>query len=183
MLVKDIILKVCDLLEKPELADAINSSEQLTQEQNEEVEKFVKCLNLVRNEVATEMIPNAKMETILTEDGRIDFQTLSSDVIEILSVKDGMGNSINYDSFPDHILTTEGKVKIKYNASPEELNYSSEFSSTLPQRVWAYGVVREYYFIQSLYQDASVWDERFKNSIQALTSKKSETVIPRRRWE
>ena len=71
---------------------------------------------------------------------------------------------------------------IKYNAMPKELNFEDEFTSTIPERVYAYGVVKEFYFIQALYEDAKIWDERFKNSIETFLRKKGNTFLPRRRW-
>ena len=181
MLVKDIILKVCDFLENKELSQAILKNS-LNSQQEEEVETLVKCLNLVRNEIATEMLPNVKLERVASQKGRIDFSSLSHQIIEILSVKDIFGNNAVYDVYSDHITTSETKVDIKYNANPEILAFEDEFFSTIPERVYAYGIVREYYYIQTLYEDAGVWEARFKNSIGALERKKSETVVLKRRW-
>ena len=182
MLVKDIVLKVCDFLEGKQLAQSIKNNQELTDEEADEVETFVKCFNLVRNEIATEMIANTKIEKVKTANGRVEFSSLSSKVIEILAVKDQFGNNVHFDVFADHLQTNENMVEVKYNASPEELTFEDEFSSVIPERVFAYGIVREYFFLQSLYDDASAWEERFKNSMQALERRKHEIVIPRRRW-
>lgn len=182
MLVKDIILNVCDFLENKDLHDAITSGAELTEEQAEEVETYVNCLNLVRNEIATEFLPNAKLEKAKTNKGKVEFSSLSSDVIEVLSVRDVFGNSLAFDVFSDCITVNASEVEIKYNASPEKLDFESEFVSILPARVYAYGIVREKFFIQAMYEDANVWEARFKNSIQSLARKKNETVVARRRW-
>ena len=46
MLVKNIILKVCDFIENAELARAIEEGDVLTTEQQELQDKLVKCFNL-----------------------------------------------------------------------------------------------------------------------------------------
>ena len=74
------------------------------------------------------------------------------------------------------------EVEIIYKTFPTELTLSQSFSSTIPERVYAYGVAREYYFNQTLFDDAEIWEERFKNSLQILTRKKSEIKMPKRRW-
>lgn len=183
MLVKDIILKVCDFIENKELALVIKTNDGATEELAEELEVLIKCFNLVRNEIATEVLPNVKIATLKSNNKKIEFSSLNGKVIEILSVKDKNGYNIKFDAFADHILLDcDREVEIRYNASPEELDFEGEFTSNIPERVYAYGVVREYYYIQTLYEDASIWEERFKNSLQALERKKSEIFIPRRRW-
>lgn len=182
MLVKDIIIKVLELMEKHELIKSINAGDVLVDEESQEVENYVNYLNLVRNEIATEYIPNVKIETVKTKDGKIYFSTLTNPVIKVLSVKDMFGNSIKFEVFEDCIFVNESVATIKYNASPSKLSLNDEFFSTIPERVFAYGILRENYYVQSLFEDAGVWEERFLNSLQALERKENETIIKRRWW-
>ena len=73
-------------------------------------------------------------------------------------------------------------VDIIYQAEPAELAIDSEFYSTLPNRIYAYGIAREYYFQQTLFDEADIWEERFKNTLSIMARKRSETHIPKRRW-
>lgn len=182
MLVNDILIKVLQIMEKHDIIASMKAGDVLVNEQLEEVSVYINCLNNVRNEIATEYIPNVKIEKVKTQNGRVDYSSLSKNVIEILSVKDSLGDKLTFDAFDDYLLVSASEVEITYNASPEEVTYNDKFSSTIPERVYAYGVIREFYFIQALYEDASIWEARFKNSLQALERKKTETVIPRRRW-
>lgn len=184
MLVKDVIIKACDFIDNAELSNALKSnSSTLTSEMQETLTKLVKCFNLVRNEIASEYIPIVKEEVVLPKQNKIKFNVLSSTLIEIIFIKDKFGNKISYKLNDDGIyLDNSDEVTIKYNSVPNDLTEVGEFSSTLPERVYAYGVVKEYYFLQTLYEDAEIWDERFKSSLQILERKKSETIIPRRRW-
>lgn len=183
MSVKEIIKKVLVMLGKYDIIASMNSGDVLIGEQLSEVEGYVECLNLVRNEIASEFIPNVKVEKIKTNNGRVDFSNLSGQVIEILSVKDTFGNNLAFDNFDSYLTTSNLTVEIKYNACPEELSLESEFNTTIPFRVFVYGIIRESYFAQNLYEDANVYEQRFKNALQSLARKKSETVVPRRRWE
>jgi len=182
MKVKDIIIKVLEMTENFDTALQINQDNVLTDEQNQLVSSYVNCFNNVRNEIASEILPNVKIEKIITSNGRIDYKSLSNDVIEVLSIRDNFGNSLKFDVFSDHIKVDADEVEVRYNASPENLTIEDELFSTIPERVFAYGILRENCYIQNLYEDASIWEERFKNSLQALYRKKNETVIPRRRW-
>lgn len=182
MLVEDIIKTVLKFMEKHDLIASMQAGDVLVEDDATEVASYVNCLNLVRNEIATEFIPNAKTERLTVTDNRLDYTSFSSEVIEVLSVKNRLGESVKFDAFSDHIELENGTFEIKYNANPETLTLKSEFVSNIPERVYAYGILREYYYIQTLYEDASVWDARFKNSLQALERKKNETIIRKRGW-
>lgn len=182
MLVEDIIKTVLKFLEKHDLIASMQAGDVLVNEEATEVAGYVNCLNLVRNEIATELIPNAKVEKHKVENNRLDFSSFEDKVIEVLAVRDNFGSNIKFDVFPDHIELENGTFEIKYNASPKALELRDEFVSNIPERVYAYGILREYYYIQTLYEDASVWDARFKNSLQALERKKNDTIIRKRGW-
>ncbi len=182
MLVKDIILKACDFTENDELSKAINEGSQLPEELKNLQDKLVKCLNLVRNEIASEYMPIVKMEIVVCENGKFNINDFSSRLVDIISIKDKYGNNVKYNVIGDELISNEEKIFVWYNTLPDEIAFEGEFSSTIPERVYAYGVVKEFFFLQTLYEDAKVWDERFKNSLQVLERKKSETVIPQRRW-
>ena len=75
------------------------------------------------------------------------------------------------------------KVFITYSVLPVDLELNSEeVSSVLSERVYAYGVAREYYIMQSLTDEAEIWEERFKASLKSLYRRKSNTFMPSRRW-
>lgn len=182
MFVKDIILKACDFIENDDLAQALKQEKSLDEEKQNVLDKLVKCFNLVRNEIVCEYMPIVKMERIICEQGKIYFDQFSGMVVDIVSVKDNFGNNVKFKVY-DNFITVDGNdVCVWYNTSAEELDIDEQFSSTISERVYAYGVVREYYFIQTLYEDAKVWDERFKSSLQTFERKKGDTILPRRRW-
>jgi hypothetical protein len=184
MRVKDIVLKACDFIGNEELPEILQSGETdgLSEEQSEELSTLIKCFNLVRNEVATEYKNIVKIEKFTTENGKVDFDKFSFGVVDILAVKDKVGDDVKFKVFDDYLTANATEIEVYYSSSPKELTIDDEFTSNLPERVFAYGVAKEYYFLQNLYDDAEVWNGRFKNSLQSLLKKKSETVISRRRW-
>lgn len=182
MLVKDIILKACDFIGNEELSQALVSEEELTDEQSAELDTLLKCFNLVHNEIVSEYKPSIKIERVTSANKKINFSQLSAKVVNILAVKDILGDNVAFKVFDSYLMVEGGEVDVWYSSQPETMALSDEFVSTIPERVYAYGIAREYYFIQTLYEDAEVWESRFKNSLQVIERKKSETVIPRRRW-
>lgn len=182
MYVKDIILKACDFTENDELGQALRNNGELSNELEQLKERLLKCFNLVRNEIVSEYMPIRKIVKVCTDDGRVDFALLGAKVVDIVSVRDNCGKNLIFKTFDNYLQTRKGEVEIEINIFPDELGYDDEFNSTLPERVYAYGVVREYCFIQTLYEDAEIWDQRFKNSIESFLRKKGNTFLPRRRW-
>ena len=182
MLVKDIILKACVFTSSDELASLVEKGSELNEEMQHLLGKFIKCFNLTRNEIVSEYEPMLKVEEVASKDGKILFSSLNEKVVDVVSVKDIDGKNIVFKVFDNYIECNCDKVKVYYNALPQELTLQDEFESVIPERVFAYGVAREYYFLETLYEDASIWDDRFKNSLQNLIRKKSQTIMPAGRW-
>ena len=180
MKVKDIVKLACDFLGNSSLANALDGT--LTDEQSVEVGRLVKCFNLVNSEIAGEYLPILKAESLKTTDFKLNFSQFSSQPIKIISVRDNFCRPVRFKVFDGYLMALAGNVEVEYTTMPEEMDIDDEFSSSLPERVYAYGVAREYCFLQSLFDDADVWDDRFKNTLEALLQRKSEVRIPRRRW-
>lgn len=182
MLVKDIIIKACDFLENEELAKALTLGEELSSEQASLLEKLVKCFNLVRNEVEAELLPKEFSEKVMAENGKVTLDKFKNKVVDVVSVKDKWENIVRFKLGDELFTEDNGELVVIYHALPVNNGIDDEINSRLPERVFAYGVIKEYYFIQTLYEDAKVWDERFKNSLENMQRKKGLTMLPRRRW-
>lgn len=181
MQVKDIIKLACSFTDNEDLVSAIDGNS-LTSAQSLIVDHLVNCFNLVNNEIATEYIPYLKTETFQTSSFKVYFSSFTGNVNEIISVKDNKGRNVKYKIFSDYIVALASEIEVVYSIKPQALSLSSSFTSLIPERVFAYGVAREYYFLQTLFDDANVWENRFKDSLQVLARKKSEIVLPGRRW-
>ena len=182
MLVKDIIVLACDFTENEELGKAIEENESLSDKESKEVEKFVKCFNLVSNEVASEFVPIKKVEQFEVDNGKILFSNFSATPYKILYVKNSLGRKVRFKVFEDHIFALCKKAIVAYSTLPSPLSLDGSFDSFLPERIYAYGVAREFYFLQSLFDDADIWEARFKDALQSYCRKKSGVVMPKRRW-
>ena len=64
----------------------------------------------------------------------------------------------------------------------EKQNEIECFSNKITEKVFAFGVAMEYCFIQGLYDDAQIWEKRFKDALLVRASKKSNMKLPVRRW-
>lgn len=182
MLVKDILIYSCQFLDMGELADKLSQNAVLNEEEEKQVANLEKAFNLVREEISTELLPSIKAETVKTKNLKVLFSELSSFPVSIIAVKDNLGRNVRHRVMGDYLIAYANEVEIWYVAKPEILTKDDEFSSTLPERIYAYGVARESYIQKALYKDAEIWEERFKNSIEMLQPKKSGRKIAGRRW-
>ena len=181
MLVKDVIILACEFTENNELAKSL-SNNNLDEDQSLIVDSLVKCFNLVNNEICSEYMPLIKQEKVQMQDFKCQYSQLSNKVLDIISVVDRRGNKVKFKCFDNYFIAFANEVYVKYTYVSQDSHLEDEIFTTIPERVYAYGVAREFYFMQTLFDEADVWEERFKNSLSILTRKKNEIIMPRRRW-
>lgn len=184
MSIKEIIMIACAFTENEQLKDKLSQNDfnSLTSLEQEVVLSMVECFNLVNCEIATEHLPIYKREIFSTIDFKVDFSKFSTYPLQIVNVKDSKGRKIKFKVMSDYIVALCNKVEVLYTTSPQSYTFEDEFSSPIPARVYAYGIAREYYIMQTLYDEADIWQERFNSSLSNLLKRKRETRMPSRRW-
>lgn len=182
MLVKDIIILACDFTENQDLGKALEENSTLTDEQTKLCDSLVKCFNLVNSEIASDFVPLLKNDELKTKDFRVNFSEFTFVPSQIYSVKDKGGRNVKFKVFDNYLIAFANMVNVAYTTLPGDMALTSEFTTTLPERIYAYGVAREFYFLQSLFDDADIWEARFKDALQSYCRKKSGVVMPKRRW-
>lgn len=181
MKVKDILLKTCDFIENNELKSPLENNSTLTDNQQELADKLVRYFNYVQNEIATEYIPVIHRETVCAKD-KLDFSTLSKRIYEVIYVKDSNGRRISFRTFPDKIVFSGEITEITYSFIPEDNTIDQDILFLVPERVYAYGIAREYYLFEGFTDKATLFENRFKSSIQNLFKKGRNIVLPVREW-
>lgn len=180
MKVKDILEKTCDFIEEGDLKIAL-LEDNLTSEQQILVDKLVRYFNYVQNEVATEYLPVVHKENIIAEN-KLEFSNLSKTINEILYIKDKQGKRISFRSFPDKITFEGSIVEVTYSFIPNENTLNEDVLFLIPERVYSYGIAREFYLFEGITDRATMFENRFKNSIQNLLKKGRNRVLPVREW-
>lgn len=191
MVVKDILRLAIIFLDKKELLeDAVFLSalpEGYTDDpqRQKQLEQLLLCFNLTYNELARDYLPLFFKEQIAFEEGRFDYTGLSKVLLDIHSLTTLHGRNIKYKMFPTYIEASVDKALIEYSYEPDELGFEDEienFSSRIPARVFAYGVAMEFAFLCSQSTEALIWESRYKDALLLIKRKKSEVVLPSRRW-
>ena len=181
MKVEEIIVVACNMIGENSFAEKITSGAVLTADELEKKQKFLRCFNLIQSEVATEFFPLTTKEQIASENGEFELSKLTKNFVYVVSLKDSSGDKIRF-KIQGNKLAFEGKGEIEYCYDPTEAQISDTVEVKVPKRVLAYGVLREFYLLEDMPTEASMMEEKFKNSILALSSNKRSIVTPKRTW-
>lgn len=188
MKVQQIIKTALTLINEPDTYNNISSGKLdiLTDNDKATYNALISCVNLTNNVLATEYYP-LKQTININSSGKLSYSDISSSlaISQILKVEGGFGG-VRFKEYPDYIETPKGNFKITFTYLPKTIANINEsilcYPTKLTERIFAYGVVSEYYFIMGMYDDAVVWDARFKNSLQTVLKPKHEVKIKNRLW-
>lgn len=190
MEVISIIKLVATYLQLDELLNdsLLGGTNETTDENLKEINLLVSCVNLCNNIVATDYIPLTRTAVISNSNGTIPISSVDNGrktIYEILNVKNKFDESQVFKIIGNDIKTVKGFVQINYSYFPDSVDLESDINcyiTKLTDRIFAYGVACEYCFIKGMYDDASIWDVRFKESMKTICRPKKNMIIPSRSW-
>lgn len=183
MKVKDVILLAAEEIGIGEKVKGYLST--ASTEGERETKELLRCFHLVENEVALDYLPLLAEDTILTTTGDICFSELSCVPVRVFSVREERGERAAYDLFPDKIKTGKSAVyTVTYSYMPKkkELDDEAEYKQAVSERLLSFGVAAEYCTANGLYEEAKVWNEKYKDAIKAAYRQKRCRVMRTRRW-
>ena len=187
MTTKKVLELACLFLGKQDLTKTVlfdETGSDASDEDKNDVEILLKCLNLILSEIAIDYLPIVKRKTITLSDKKVDVKSIDSRIQEVLSLKDG-GINVPYKILGNDLYADANCCEIEYKVHPTEVALTDtceDFAGRIAGRVLAYGVCMEYCFISLLYDDAQVWENKFKNALMADCRKKSELRLKKRRF-
>lgn len=182
----EIISDACFFTDNLELGNKLDAVTNFDISQFEQVEQdklkvFLRILNLVQSEVA-DYAPLRKKETLLVSEGKLAKNLFATPYKKILAVTDEYGTKIAYKEFEDYIQVNTKSVNVEYCVAPQKCDFTTEVKSIIPERILAYGMTREYFLKEGLFEDAEIWENRFKDGLKIFLLRKSNASLPKRRW-
>ena len=159
-------------------------NEDVLNELKSEVDILTKCANLIINQLATEYLPVKSTDIVKSTNGQILYTSFPLDPLDVLAVYDVYDNKLEFKLLPFYVKTKPDAVKVEYTYLPPEYTLDETIAydeKLIPMRVIAYGVTAEYSLISGRFDEASIWDRRYKNSVLNLTLPKN-TFIKGRYW-
>ena len=149
------------------------------------VDLLVKCFNLVLNTICTEYLKFKDSTLVVSSNKRISYdQITNNNICNVLCVEDETGQGVVFADYGGEIVVyQDGKYKVTYTYSLNDYEIDETVNEiSLPIKSIAYGVASEYLYINKFYDDANIWDVRFKNSLINLLSNKKRLYVKPRRW-
>ena len=188
MEVKKILKNVATYLQLLDISNVLDDLSKARDEQTEEVNLLVSCVNYVSNLIATNYLKLYKtVKKFVSASYEITFENIDTEpILDIVSVKDMYGDKVPFSITQSGVKTNySGYVNITYSHFPAEVEFSGkilEFKTKLNERIFAYGVASEYLFIKGNIDDSSMWDTRFKRELLTLTRPGHSVKIPARKF-
>lgn len=188
MQVNDILKLSAIFVGEEELAQAnlLCSGENEDDEETiKKVKKLEQCLQFVHEDISRDYMPLIADEDITFENGKFEYKNLSKAICDIIKLQSTNGLAIRYKCYPTYIKADVKKAVLTFTYLPQKPVIGgeiSDYSDKLSERIIAYGVAMEYLFLNSLSDEAAVWETRFLNSLENALRKKSNIIMPRRRW-
>ena len=154
----------------------------------EEMKLCLKCFNLVYQEIANDYFPLKVEEKVTPNDFKVYFKDFSHKAKDIYSIFEcETRRRLKYKEMLDYIFVgTNNKVKVVYSKQPSEFMFADlfeDFNGRISAKCLALGVASEYCFIKNFFDEAQVWEQRFKNALKVEGRKKGEILLRKRRWQ
>lgn len=190
MEVKDILKLAIIFLDKKELfedeifLETLPTGYASSEKRKQDINQLLLCFNLIYNEIARDYMPLLQKEEIEFINDKFNYSDLEKVLLDVVSLKSN-GRNVKFKMYPTYFCAKTKKAIIEYSYEPDNLGINDQienFGGRIPARVFAYGFAMEYSFLSSQSTEALIWEQRYKESLLANTRKKSEIVLPSRRW-
>ena len=143
----------------------------------EDLDVWLKCYNLVEQELATDYFPILEVDKFFNVDDKIYFKDFSRKAYFIKGVQDFRGDKVDYRINPEYIEIKKnydgGTFFVKYYYLPKEkglystCTYGAEYISILK-----YGIAAEYCLQQGNFELAKIYSDKYKERIKLKGPKK-----------
>ena len=146
--------------------------------------KLLRCFWTVECEAATDYLPFVCEETVTAEEGIVLYSALQKTPTRILGVYSEEGKRLEYELFPSYLKTSKGKAVLRYAYLPTEKGIleTVEAHPAASARLFAYGVAAQDCLSEGLYEEAAVWENKYREAVLAATQNKPCRVMRSRAW-
>ena len=145
---------------------------------------LVRCFNLAYSEIATDYVPLTFKENVTVTNGYIDLSTLTKKFYKLIKIESPKNDKVEYEMYANKIYLNNGVYTIVYRYIPTFATLNSDletFDGKILDRVFAYGLNKEYCYISGLYNEAESWKNKFEDSLKLVLMKQNFN-LPKRRW-
>lgn len=129
-----------------------------------EVSALLRAYNLTESETALVYRPLRLSEKVSSADGTIAYSAFSERPVNVEKVRKG-GEEVDFTLLADALKTAAGEVEVLYRYAPaaKTAEDDSEYGQG-EARALALGTCCEYALSSGLYDEAVLWDKRYKDA-------------------
>ena len=128
---------------------------------------------------------NDALENIEVTNGSFNLKNLQNNFYKIVKIESENGLVERFEIYDNILYVKNGKYKLVYAYSPEKVTLNSDvntFNGKIVDRIFAYGLNKEFCFISGLYSEAESYKTKFEEAIKSVSIVKRNINLPRRRW-
>ena len=175
------IIKMCSEMLNLDLPD-VNSGSDLP---DIHIVKILQsCANFVYEELYRDYATSLRKTVVDVVDGFADTSVYR--MCKVIALTDGEGNDVKFRYSDGGIyVEADGRYNMCYARLPDVIGLNDEVvmpSPRITERIFIYGIIREYYAALGDWVNAKQWDERYKDALAVACGKTSSMRLPVRGW-
>ncbi len=146
---------------------------------------LMRCFNLVYSEIATDYFPLICQEKITVQNGNYKLSDLENRLYKLVKIEDEDYKEPKFKIYDNVLYVKNGTYTIVYSFVPTKCSLNSEvnnFNGKIVDRIFAYGINKEYCFISGLYEEAESYRLKFEDCIKLCKSNQKNLTLYKRRW-
>ena len=182
MKVKEIILSAAVKLGISKGVEAYFSGEDNACER--EAELLLEALNTTETDLALNYLPLYAEDVLYTTTGALQYDAFKYSPIRIVEVKNGDGEKVAYKHYPKYLKVEAGEYTVVYTYAPNKkgVDEDCECTGLAPASLLIHGLLSEYCLAEGRFEEASAWDKKYKDGIEAIYKLGSCKRLKSRRW-
>ena len=157
---------------------------ELTTEVEESLNFLVEIVNAVCLDIATNYVGLKHRESKTVENNELSISSLEKPLYKIISITSN-GEKVKF-YLSDNLVKVQNKnidVYYEYLPSRKTINEGVEdFNGKVSLLTLVYGIASEYCLIKGDYEQAVMWEEKYKNNLLNNARKARNITIRKRRW-
>ncbi len=186
MLIKDVLVLAAEELGRADLAAAAEEAYAQAAELSGEAATLLRCYHLAENEVALDHFPLKETETFLPADGAVLFTRFSRAPADVLDVRTAGGARVAFKVYPARLVLPAGtgEVRVTYSYIPARQGVTGEsaFGGKISARLLAYGTASQFLLAGGRFEEAALFDEKFRAAVRAAGLARRKLWVRARRW-
>lgn len=151
--------------------------------QDQRVQRLIGCCNSVLEVLYCDYATAIARCSVTAKNNFVDVTNLALN--RVLSLTDANGNNVKYRYTSGGLFVENGSYVLTYAKLPPKILWDDEIvlpSPRITERIFAYGVVADYFLAVGDFDVANVWEARFRDALHSASLKTSHKSMPVGRW-